>query len=120
MLSSWRLRTVVSTLPTGDRKRARKRSRRPFVPHLEILESRHCPTTLTSTDPVNFSQMLDNQSDETLAISPVTNPDGTHNMFFASTSWHGGFDSAQYPPSGANGLFFRYSHDSGQTWSPVA
>jgi hypothetical protein len=86
-------------------------SRPRFLPFLERLEARHCPS-LSVANNVNLSKLLDNQSDETIAI----NPNNPQQIFAAATSWHGGDDGASYGPT-LSGLFYAYSSDGGTTWT---
>jgi hypothetical protein len=82
-----------------------------------VLERRDCPTTLTPAFPGNISQLRDNQTDETVAISPVEYDTVNHfrHVFVASTSWHGNYDGGSYYSGGSapyltNGLFYWYGH----------
>jgi hypothetical protein len=118
MLHTWRRRYRIAAFTAGERKRRAKQERRPrFIPYLERLEGRDCPTTLTPQFPSNLSQLLDNQTDSTVAISPVEYDPVNHlrHVYVASTNWHGGYDGASYYAGGSspyytNGLFYWYGH----------
>jgi hypothetical protein len=124
MLYTWRRQHRIAALTVGERKRCAKQGRRSrFIPYLERLEGRDCPTTLTPQFPTNLSQLVDNQTDQTVAISPVEYDPVNHlrHVFVASTTWHGGYDGASYfaggtSPYSTSGLFYWYGHmnSSGQ------
>jgi hypothetical protein len=82
---------------------------RRFLPCLEQLETRACPTVGFSLGPVaNLTYMDDNQTNPTIAI----NPTNTQNLFSAATLWHGG-----YWGNGSYGIFATYSTDGGKDWN---
>src|SRR5437879_6406976 len=104
MFHLWRRSLSRSELRKANRKQQPRRAQKNhFIPYLERLESRDCPSTV-----LNLSKMFDNQSDATIAINPA-NP---QQMFVASTSYHGGYDGGEYyagspnSPPRTNGLFF--------------
>jgi hypothetical protein len=128
MLYTWRRRHLSAAFtPSARARRTKPCQRRWRTLYLELLEPRNCPTTLTPQPyPDNISQLQDNQTDQTIAISPVAYDPVNHfrHVWAASTNWHGGFDGASYyvgsdAPYDTNGLFFRRGHmdSTGQiTW----
>lgn len=92
-------------------------ARRRFIPRLERLEERACPSISFGAGSVlnlnrqidthNYAaQIVDNQNTPTVAIDPAN----TNNLFMAALSWHGGYSypvgSASVPPVG---FFANYS-----------
>ena len=108
MVLTWTRRVtgleVKGVVPGGRKRPGRER----FVPNLERLEGRDCPTTLSVGPNLNISQFRDNQTEGTIAIDP-TNP---NHMFIAGMNWHGGYVGSVNGMPGM-GLFASYSTTGG-------
>jgi hypothetical protein len=89
----------------GGRDRA---ARRRFVPRLENLEGRECPSTLTVGTNLNLTQVRDNQTEGTITIDP-TNP---QRMFTSAMSFHGDYVGAVNNMPGM-GLFVSHTTTGG-------
>ncbi len=92
----------------------RWQGRKRFIPRLERLEGRDCPSLSVGPN-LNLSRMLDNQAHETVAIDP-SNP---QRLFVASTTWHGGYAGTINLAAGQvpGALFASWSTNGGVTWS---
>jgi hypothetical protein len=103
-------------------------ARRRFLPRLEHLEGRTCPSIqFTPGTPLNLNRLIDTQNDDPAAIVDNQNtptfaidPSNPTRLFMAALSWHGGFTTPT-PPIDIGppfGFFANYSTDGGTTWTP--
>jgi hypothetical protein len=103
-------------------------ARRRFLPRLERLEDRACPSiNFSSGSALNLNRLIDTQNDDPAAIvdnqntpSFAIDPSNPNRLFMAALPYHGGF-TTPIPPIDIDppmGFFANSSTDGGTTWTP--
>src|SRR5260370_39253957 len=107
MLFRWLRGTFNHKRSRSSQKNKSLRTRpRTSRPRVEPLEDRFLPSINIGPN-VNISRASGNQNEETIAISPLVNSQGQHDLFEASND-----EGAPIP---AFGLLGAFSHDGGKT-----